>query len=62
MTNHVAVEAGEELLMEIPEERVAIAQSKKQSRQLPLWKTDIKHAEKQMKSNKEGKKRKAEKK
>ena len=61
MTNHVAVEAGVELLMEMPEERVAIAQSKKQSRQLPLWKIDIKHAEKNMKEHKKGNKRKAEK-
>ena len=66
MTNHVAVEAGEELLMEMPEERVA--QPKKQP-QKPTWKdiamktdkhTGTQTASKKEGKRKEGKKRKAE--
>ena len=56
MTNYVAVEAGEELLVEKPEERVAIAQSKKQQ-QMNTWKVIEKkngapHIEKQKEGNK----------
>ena len=56
MTNHIAVEAGEELLMEKPEERVAIAQSKKQQ-QMNTWKDiEKKNGAPHIEKQKEGKK------